>query len=193
MTRALPSSLRIFRSRAHLAVGLTLLVVLVPLLFAAGYLIHKAIQVNRILAADEPRLARLLGLRDAAALIREGRATVDSALSALTYPAAPPSDRVGTELQQRLRAAADSAGIAISGSQVIDGKEENGLVQIVVAMSFDASHEQLQQLLQALALQTPAVYVDSLVLMPVRSRTPNGRLIVQARFCVLKQAQATGS
>ncbi|MDR2261785.1 MAG: type II secretion system protein M [Azoarcus sp.] len=193
MTRALSSALRLSRSRAHLAVGLSLLVVLIPFLFAAGYLMHKAIQVNGILVAGEPRLARLLGLRDAAVSVREGRSAAESALSALAYPAEQPSDRVGTELQQRLRAAADGAGIAISGSQVIDGKEENSLEQIVVAMNFDASHEQLQQLLQTLALQTPAIYVDSLILMPMRSRTPNGRLIVQARFCVLKQTQATGN
>jgi general secretion pathway protein M len=191
MTRKLSatSPLRFISTRAGFAVGLSLLLILVPVLFIVGYLIHEAVQVNNNFASEEPRLARLLGIRQAALQVREGRSAAESALSALAYPGEHPADRIGTELQQRLRTAADNAGVAISGSQVIDGKEEDGLEQIVVAMSFESSHGQLQQLLQALALQTPTVYVDSLILMPVRSRTAVGRLMVQARFCALRQAQ----
>lgn len=182
------SSSRFFRSRANLSVGLSVLAVLVPVLVIVGYLAHQWFSANTVLEQGEPRLARLLGLRDAADRVREAREAAEEALSATAYSDDMPSDRVGTDLQQRLRTAADSAGVAISGSQVIEGREENGFEQVVVAMSFESSHEQLQQLLQTLAQQAPAVYVDSLTLMPARSRSADGRLIVQARFCVLRQA-----
>ncbi|MDR0702877.1 MAG: type II secretion system protein M [Azoarcus sp.] len=182
------SSLRFLRSRAALAVGLSVLVVLVPVLFAAGYLMHQWLSASAALEQGEPRLARLMGLRDAAQQVREAREAAESALLMAAYSSEMPADRAGTDLQQRLRTAADSIGVAISGSQVIDGKTENGFEQVVVAMSFEASHEQLQQLLQMLAQQTPTVYVDSLALSAARRHANSGRLLVQARFCVLRQA-----
>ncbi|MDR0635278.1 MAG: type II secretion system protein M [Azoarcus sp.] len=179
---------RRLRSRAGLAVGLSVLAVFIPVLCAVCYLAHQWFSASAALERGEPRLARLLGLRDAADEVREAREIAEAALSAAVYSGEMPADRIGTDLQQRLRGAADSAGVAISGSQVIEGKQENGFEQIMVAMSFEASHEQLQQLLQILAQQAPAVYVDNLVLMPMRARSGGGgRLIVQARFCVLRQ------
>jgi hypothetical protein len=183
------SSLRFLNSRAGIAVGASALVIIIPVLFIIGYLIHTAVEASDAFARSEPQLARLLGVREAAGKMRGARAEAERALSAQVYPASQPADRIGTELQQRLRAAADNAGVAISGSQVIEGTEENGLEQVVVAMSFESSHTQLQELLQALALQTPLIYVDALTLLPVRSQTATGRLMVQARFCALRQAQ----
>ncbi|MDR1661536.1 MAG: type II secretion system protein M [Azoarcus sp.] len=182
------SSFRFFRSRAALAVGLSVLAALVPVLFVMGYLMHQGFSASAAFERGEPRLARLLGLREAAEQVRRAREAAEDALLAVAYPAEMPADRIGTELQQRLRAAADGAGVAISGSQVIEGKKENEFEQVVVAMSFEASHEQLQQLLQMLVQQRPAIYVDNLVLTAGRSRSASGRLVVQARFCALRQA-----
>jgi hypothetical protein len=191
MTRELfaASSLRLLNTRAGLTVAVSALFILIPVLFVIGYLVHEAVQASDAFARGEPQLARLLGVRQAAHQIQQGRAAAEDALSTQVHTDNQPADRIGTELQQRLRAAADSAGVAIIGSQVIEGKEENGIEQIVVAMSFESTHEQLQQLLQSLTLQTPAIYVDSLILMPVRSRTATGHLVVQARFCTLRHGQ----
>ncbi|MDR2093434.1 MAG: type II secretion system protein M [Azoarcus sp.] len=179
---------RLLRSRAALAVGLSVLVVLVPVLFAVGYLMHQWLLASAVLEQGEPRLARLMGLRNAAQQVRQAREVAESALLTAAYSDEMPADRIGTDLQQRLRTATDSIGVAISGSQVIEGKTEDGFEQIVVAMSFEASHGQLQQLLQMLAQQTPTVYVDSLTLAVARRSANSGRLLVQARFCVLRQA-----
>ncbi|MDR1063755.1 MAG: type II secretion system protein M [Azoarcus sp.] len=179
------SSFRFLRSRAGLSVALSILAALVPVFFAAGCLIHQWLSANAALEQGEPRLARLRGLRDAAQQVREAREAAEGALLTMAYSSELPADRVGADLQQRLRTAADSAGVAISGSQVVEGKTEDGFGQVVVVMSFEASHEQLQQFLQMLVRQTPTIYVDGLTL--AAGRNANGHLAVQARFSVLRQ------
>ncbi|MDR1854833.1 MAG: type II secretion system protein M [Azoarcus sp.] len=180
--------LRLPHSRAGLTVGLSILVALAPFLFVAALLAQQWFAVRDALVGGEPRLARLLGLREAADDVRRAREAAESALAAAAYAGETPADRLGTELQQRLRVLGDAAGVSISGSQVIDGKEENGFQQIVVAMSFEATHEQLQQLLQALVAQTPAVFVDNLVITSQRFRADaKNRLSVRARFSALRQ------
>jgi len=179
---------RLPRSRAGLTVGLSVVVVLVPFLFIVGILAQQWFSARDALTVGEPRLARLLGLREAGGDVRRAREAAESALAGAVYPADAAADRIGTELQQRLRALGDAAGVSISGSQVIDGREEDGFQQIVVAMSFEATHEQLQHFLQSLSVQSPAVFVESLVVMPTHSRAgPEKRLMVQARLCALRQ------
>ncbi|MDR1462017.1 MAG: type II secretion system protein M [Azoarcus sp.] len=181
------SSFRFLRSRAGLSVGLSALAALVPVFFAAGWLMNQWFSASAAFEQGEPRLARLLGLRGAAQQVREAREAAGGALLSAAYSSELPADRIGTDLQQRLRTAADGTGVAISGSQVVEGKMEDGFERVVVAMSFEASHEQLQQFLHMLTQQTPTVYVDSLTLAAGR-RNANGHLAVQARFCVLRQA-----
>ncbi|GHT83359.1 hypothetical protein AGMMS49543_10410 [Betaproteobacteria bacterium] len=184
-------SLNTPHARALFAVGLCALLVFAPVFCGAVYLIHKAMWAAETVEAGEPRLARLQGLREAAGRVSAARHTAEESLARLTYPASTPADRVGADLQQRMRAVADSVGVAVAGSQVINVKEANGLEQIPVSLNLEASHEELRQFLVAVSAQTqaPAVYVDNLVLTPTRNRSRPGRLQVQARFSVLRRLQ----
>jgi len=176
------------RDRARVTVVSSILVVLVPFLFVIGVLTQQWLADNATLSGGEPRLARMLGLHEASEKVHQAREAAESALAGAIYPADAPADRIGTELQQRLRMLGDAAGVSISGSQVINGKEEDGFQQIVVAVTFEATHEQLLQLLQSLATLTPSVFVDNLVITSARFRAESkNRLTVRARFCSLRQ------
>jgi general secretion pathway protein M len=188
MTRAF-FSLETPRARACFAVGFCAFIVLVPVFAAAGYLVHKAIWAAETVEVGEPRLARLIGLREASLPVREARAAAEQTLARFTYPASTAADRIGAELQQRLRALADGAGISVAGSQVINTREEDGLEQIPVSLNFEATHGQLQRFLQTLDVQAPVIHVDNLVVFPLRNRTAVGRLSVQGRFSVLRRLQ----
>jgi general secretion pathway protein M len=180
-------SLHTPRARASFAVGFCAVLVFAPMLLAVGYLAHKTLWAVDALDVGEPRLARLIGLREAGSQVTAARALAEDRLARFSYPASAVTDRIGAELQQRLRNAADSAGVSVSGSQVIKSREEDGLEQIPVSINFEATHEQLQHFLQALSAQSPAVFVDSLTLTPMRQRTALDRLMVQGRFSVLRR------
>ncbi|MDR2690189.1 MAG: type II secretion system protein M [Azoarcus sp.] len=180
-------SLHTPRARASFAVGFCVVLVLAPCLFVLTYLVHKTLWAKEAIDAGEPRLARLLGLREAATQIGAARATAENSLARFAYPPSTAADRIGAELQQRLRAAADSAEVTVSGSQVIHTREENGLEYIPVTVNFEATHAKVQLFLQALGEQTPVIYIDSLIIVPVRNYAQLDRLQVQGRFSVLRR------
>lgn len=180
--------MKLTQYRAYLSVGLTAAGLVLLLVLVFGYLVHKANWADDALGAGEPRFARLLGLREAAEAVRQSRAAADQRMVRYAYPAATGADRVGTDLQQRLRAAAESAGAAVSGSQIVAGKVDNGFEDVPVSVTLEVNHEQLRAMLQDLADETPVIYVDSLTLQPQRGRgVPGERLVVQARFSVLRR------
>ena len=182
--------MNLLQHRAALSVGATLLIVMVPLVLVFGWLGHKASWASASFDNLEPRIARLAGTRDAAAAVRQARTEADSALLRFTYPASAMPDRIGTDLQQRVRLAAEEAGVRVSGSQIVGVRSDDDMEYIPVAFSFEATHPQLLSLLEALAAQTPAVFVDSLTLQSLRVRNnPGSSLNVQARFSGLRVVQ----
>jgi general secretion pathway protein M len=175
------------RYRPHFCVGLTLVVLLSGLTLAVAYIVHKYVWATEALETMEPRYARMLGLHEAATKVAESRAAAGALLARYAYPETLPADRVGTELQQRLRAAAEAAGVVISGSQLGSGKAENGVEDVPVTVSLEAENAQLLAMLQTVSEQEPIIHVDSLTLQQPRNRLMAQRLVVQARFSVLRQ------
>ncbi|NMG70947.1 type II secretion system protein GspM [Parazoarcus communis] len=175
--------------RASLSVGVVVLMVVAVLGVAVAYLANKALWAEDTFETLTPRIARLEGMREAAGAVRQARLDADAALGRLAYPGNATADRIGTDLQQRIRAAAEAAGVSVSGSQIIGPRTDAGLEYIPVAFSFEATHAQLSAMLTAVAAQSPVVHVDSLILQPQRTRVGQGaRLNVQVRFTALRVA-----
>lgn len=185
--------MNLMRHRARLSVGATVLAVLLISCVALGYIANKAIWAKATLAEIEPRYARLLGIRAAAETIRHSRSAAETELARYAYPASTGLDRIGTDLQQRLRSIAEQAGIAVSGSQIVAGKTDRGIEEVVVSLNIEIDPAQLNAMLKGVESQTPAIYVDSLVMNPARlARGAAGagqRVNVQARFSALKVQQ----
>lgn len=174
--------------RARLSIAAALLCLLLPVGLVLVHLLDLATQADETLEAVCPRHARLAGLRDAATPVTEAAAAAEARLQRYAYPASSNADRLGTDLQQRLRAAAEAAGVAVVGSQIVAGKPQDGLDEIPVSMTLEAELGPLQQMLQALAEQAPAVYADSINIQAQRRRgATENRLNVQVRFSVLRR------
>lgn len=179
----------LLRYRAALSVGSTLCVVLALWFSGLAYIANKSAIGDEVLADIEPRYARLEGLRAATSHIELGLAQARVALAAKAYPAAQGLDRIGPEFQQKLRTAAESAGVSVAGSQIATpapaAADQAGLDVVQVLLTLDAQPEQLLSLFEALSAQNPAIYLDALELQPASRMSP-GRLAVRATFSVLR-------
>lgn len=176
--------------RARFSVGSVVLVVVLVYGAALAYIASKAAWAEETLGEIEPRYARLLGVRGAADEIRQARGAAEAELAQYSYPPASGVDRVGADLQQRLRTVAEKAGVAVSGSQIVTGKADRGLEEVVVSMTMEADLAQLHGLLSGLRSLAPAVYIDTLAMQPTRAVGSAGqRVNVQARFVALKVQQ----
>ena len=117
------------------------------------------------LAAIEPRYARLAGLKEVAPQIERGVAEIGETLARHAYPATGGTDRIGTDLQQRVRRVAESAGMGVTGSQILPVRAATGFSQIPVAVTVEGSLEGLRTMLLGLREEPPpSIQVDSIVI-----------------------------
>ena len=179
--------MNLVQHRARICVGISLVLLFVIVVSGSIVLMNKMAWANETLAEIEPRFARLLGIQVSSAEISRAAAEANAALSRYTYPPASGADRIGTDLQQRLRTAAETAGVSVTGSQIVSGRTDNGLEDVLVSMTFETDLKQLEDMLEAVVSQSPAVYVDGLMLQPARRVGGKGRLVVQVRFSVLRR------
>lgn len=176
---------------AHLSVFGTLAGVVVIVAFAGLLIAERGREAGEVQEAVAPRYARLAGLRESAAAVEQAAAAATAALDRFAYPVTMSGDRIGTDLQQRLRAAAEAAGVGVINSQIGTGKRQADLEDVPVSMTLEAEIGQLRQMLLAVQTQSgqaPAIFIDNLGIQRQRSRAGDGgRLTVQARFSVLRR------
>lgn len=179
----------LLRYRAALSVGLTLLAVLASWLAGLAYIAEKSAIGDEILAGIEPRHARLAGMLASSTEIERSLVQARAALARKAYPATQPLDRIGPDLQQKLRTAAEASGVNVSGSQIAAttavGEGDAGADIVQVLLTVDALPDQLLAMFDTVSAQSPAMYVDMLQLQPA-GRTAPGRLTARVRFSALR-------
>lgn len=161
---------------ARLSLGVVIAGLALLLAIPLGYLVNKTVWANELIADIEPRYARLLGLQQVAERIERSRDQADATLRAQAYPVSLDADRAGADLQQRLRALAQQAGLNMLGSQVVttapaprEGSPAALFERIAITVTLDADLSALQTMLGLLREERPAIHVESLNLQPARA------------------------
>lgn len=149
---------------ARFVVATTAVLLIAAVLLVAYVLTDALAQAQRPLAAIEARYARLAGLKEVRAQIESEVAEVAQTLSRHAYPAASGTDRIGTDLQQRVRRIAESAGMGVTGSQILPVRTLTGFSNIPVAVTVEGSLDGLRTMLLGLRQETPSILVDSIVI-----------------------------
>ncbi len=180
--------MRLIHNRALISLAVTLLVVAGVWALGLGYIAHKSATIDDALIGLEPRYQRLQGLRDASVEIERGLAEGRATLTRGAYPATHPLDRIGPEVQQRLRVAAEAAGVSVAGSQIVaattSAASDTALDVVQVVLNLEGDMAQIFTLFDKIAVQSPAVYLDALELRPaIRS---GERLAARVQFSVLR-------
>lgn len=162
--------LRRWPRHAQMVAGISLSVVLVAMLYILSSLWAWYADGTRRLEDMEPRIARLHGFVQSEDVLLDSSAAIAAELATLTYPATADSVATGAGVQQQLRAQLESAGLAITGSQVLPAVSLQGLEEIRINLTATGSVEDVDQALLALQEARPLLLVRSLELTPARTR-----------------------
>ncbi|RRD68450.1 general secretion pathway protein GspM [Comamonadaceae bacterium OH2310_COT-174] len=170
---------------------LTGLLVLAALLAGGAYVVKKHLWAQQTLADIGPRYQRLLGITQSEAQMQQALQRSAQLLDAYTYPAERDTGQIGTDIQQKLRAAFSGTQMVIQSSQVLPEEEQEGhLLAIPVEVRMEGNLQSLRQGLVALSAQRPTIQIASISLQAGRKLSPYDpiQLIVQARFFVWRRA-----
>ncbi|MGL1832267.1 type II secretion system protein GspM [Rhodocyclaceae bacterium SMB388] len=156
--------------RARAVVAITLLVI-VALLYAGGtWLLEAHADARRELDDIGARHARLASLRDATPQIVAALHDATARLDRYAYPVSVGVDRVGADLQQRVRALAATAGLGVVGSQILAPREMEAFQLVSMMATLDGGIEQVHALLHLLAEAEPAIRVEYVGIQQVQQR-----------------------
>lgn len=173
------------RARASVLIGILALIgLLVPVfdqfLFRYGW-------ASAALGDIETRYARMLGLQQAASAIDKALAESRAQLARHAYPAGNGADRVGADLQQRVRKLGEVAGLSVVGSQIMPARPGEGFEVIPLGATIDADMGSLRDFLVALIAEQPSIQVDTLAITVPRQRgrADDGKIRVQIQLSAI--------
>ena len=156
--------------RARVALSVTALGALVLMLPVVDQVLFRYNWAAQARDELEFRYARLLGLRESASRIESALARAQGYLQRHAYPVDYPLDRVGADLQQRVRGLAAASGLSVSGSQILPTQPSDGFEVVPLTVTLNASPAALRDLIVAFAAQSPSIQVDGYTVTAVRSR-----------------------
>ncbi|MDY0073251.1 MAG: type II secretion system protein GspM [Thauera sp.] len=178
---------------ARVVVSLSALALLGLCVLFVWLLADKWVWANETREMIEPRHARLLGLREMRAPLGEALAEMDASLARFAYPASSDLDRLGADVQERVRRLASASGLTINGSQILAPRKHAAFVELPLKITVSGSLEGLRELLAGLDRETPLVLVDQLEVSSMQRRVrrgaapaQQGQLAIQLSLSVLR-------
>lgn len=179
--------MRLADKRARISVGVCAAILVVLAVPVVDQFLFRYGWAEQTLQDIEARYARLLGLREAAPRIQQTLAQTVEVLDRYAYPVDTGADRIGADLQQRVRRIAESTNVAVAGSQILPPRAAGGMEVIVMAATLDANVGSLRDFLLALSADKPSIQVETLNVTAPRQRgtTAAGKLRVQMNLSAL--------
>jgi len=153
--------------RAWLAPLLTLLLTLLVLAAILIPLNTKRENYLEIIQKSQPRIERIQGLLDHAALLEQKLDQARALAHAQLYPADIDENRLNTELQSRLRNLAQKDGLVVGSLRTLPSRKEPNLNVLLLNLALIGGVTEMQKFLNNLQQPTdnmPALRIDSLTL-----------------------------
>lgn len=126
-----------------------------------------------------PRIARLQGYELARDEIIDARRVASLAMEQLAFIVVPGDDRVGAQLQQTLRGFAETAGLTVSGSQLVQNSKDDSIPEgfegLVVQLGMVGEPEALTVFLTEVYEYTPHLSVLKLNMVSATKRQSRRR------------------
>ncbi len=168
--------------------GLTVLVLLLPLVGGGLYVYSVHQRAESRLADIEPRFARLAGLVGRRAELTTQGAQATAQLARQAYPASQDVTQAGNDAQQRIRGLFADSKLDIISIQVLPPKEEGKFDRIPIDLRIEGDITGVQNALALLSGQVPTVLVESMALQTIGAVKPASvqRLGGQFSFSVLR-------
>lgn len=160
--------------RSRVVVGATAGLALLLLLTAVAYLLSLRGEFAGEIELVEPRTARLLGILQSADQLDAAGGRAEAMLRDLAYPAGRDSATMAAGLQQDVRELLSEAGMTVTGSQVLPVRQAEGHDRLTLEITAEGNVQALDEALSGLELMRPLVFIESLTVKPVRTRSRRG-------------------
>jgi len=174
--RGLPSS------RIAWLQALTVLLLLLPLVAAAWFVITHHASVSKHLEGLEPRYARLLGLSERQTEFQTLEQQAADQLKRLAYPASQDATQAGNDAQQRIRALFADSKLDISSIQVLPSKEAGLFDRITIDLRVEGDLTGIQNALSLLSAQSPIVVIEDVTLQTIGAVKPASTQRLSGQF-----------
>ena len=146
------------------------------------------------LAQIEPRHARLAGMLQNQEQFAQSAQALQANLAQFLYPADAESGQIGNAVLQRVRELAGAQELRVTSSQVTapaEDKDNPGFERVGLSVRLEGDWARLQPLLAALPRERPAIYSQTIQLLPQFVGAPGQVQVIQAQLdlFVLKERQ----
>ena len=168
--------------RIVLLQGLTVLVLLLPILGAGFFVWVHHQRIVGHLADNEPRYARLLGIIERRAELQTNAAAATAQLARLAYPVSQDATQAGNDAQQRIRALFADNKLDIVSIQVLPPKEEGEFDRITVELRVEGDLAGLHNALTQLASQSPQVISQEATVQTIGAVKPASIQRISGQF-----------
>lgn len=160
--------------RSAIIIGLTLLLPLGLYLNLLFGLLGLRFEAQGRIDDLEPRIARLQGLIDNEAALRESAGQVDARLAELGYPATEDANTIAAALQADVRQIFAEAGLGVSNSQVMPTRKDEDFDLIAIKLTANGGIAALDAALIGVAAFRPMLLVESMDVFPARNQRKRG-------------------
>lgn len=164
--------------------GVCVVVMLVGLTALSFYLSYKHEQIDSVLSDVEARYARLLGMKDVASDIDGALKLAQADLSKAAFGVETTSDRIGTDIQQRVRRMAEASSVDVAGSLALPVKSLAGFEQVLVSVTLDGTLAGLRNVFVDLGVERPHLYLDAVTISATNRKRSDGEPLLSAQVTV---------
>jgi len=172
--------------RSAIIVGLTLLLPIALYLNVLLGLLGLRFEAQGRIDNLQPRIARLQGLIENEAALRESAGQVDSRLAQLGYPATEDANAAAATLQADVRQLFAEAGLEVSNSQVMPTRTEEDFDFIAIKLTASGGLAALDAALIGVSAFRPMLLVESMDVFPARKKRKRGEPQPQAVTAVIQ-------
>lgn len=181
----------IWRKPEYVVVGCTFGFLVLVAMYVILALLFKWYQYSASVADIEPKYARLAGLVQSEAQLRELEQEGRESLESLVYAASENTNTVATRLQQQARNIFSVAGLEVSASQISRAKQRDGFIHINIALNADGTLDSLAKAFEEIKQARPKIFVSKVIVQPKRRRSTNEPQLIEVR-AQLRSLQAGG-
>ncbi|MCV6615496.1 MAG: type II secretion system protein GspM [Cellvibrionaceae bacterium] len=155
----------------------------------AGVWVHfvgKYFEYTDIIVRLNPLMSRLLGMQQSEDTLLAANARLSAELQALTLQSKEGSDAAAAELQGKVRALAEDAGMSVSGTQVLPVKVGEGFERISLTVNLTGEVPTAAAMLGSLSAMQPRVIITSTQISSARGRRGEQRVNLRLTLLALR-------
>ena len=162
------------RDRSKIVVVTTLGLVAIGFFYVVAHFLMLRSDYSSEIDNIQPRTARLLGMLESADQLDQASGAARNILSDIAYEPGRDAATAAASLQSDVRELMADAGLSVTGSQILDARSGEGYDKLQLDLTAEGNIEAFDEALSGLENLRPLVFVESVKVKPIRTRSRRG-------------------